>query len=266
MSSMTISSPPDVSEHPKDSRVRTLSRPTPPDLDSIDELDKTNTLSVNLHHKGPYKAVAAILNETNPIDSPLLRQKRAQKQVSSGTRRVRPSRHMKSEPNANPMSLNLQPGQILPNSIYQPTPPTFPLSLVRGHIPRVKIFVSHASRLNIQPHIMTQQILDLHCVAIRLFQLQAWLVAHRCNFIKIRPLATYLNPFLSIVSRPGRQVGAGCLRFLDNPLCHHMLLRRLTPTPLNLQELIALLHTVLLTLICLTTVAHPLKLRLQPLL
>jgi hypothetical protein len=92
MSSMTIPSPPDVSEHPKDSRVRTSSRPTPPDLDSIDELDKTNPLGVNLHHKGPYEAVAAILNETNPIDSPLLRQKRAQKQVS-GTGPVRPSRH-----------------------------------------------------------------------------------------------------------------------------------------------------------------------------
>ena len=94
MSSMTISSPPDVSEHPKDSRVRTSSRPTPPDLDSIDELDKTNPLGFNLHHKGPYEAVAAILNETNPIDSPVLRQKRAQKQVSSGTS-ARPSRHMK---------------------------------------------------------------------------------------------------------------------------------------------------------------------------
>jgi hypothetical protein len=95
MSSMTTPSPPDISEHPKDSRVRTSSRPTPPDLDSIDELDKTNPLGVNLHHRGPYEAVAAILNETNPIDSPLLRQKRAQKQVSSGTHRVRQSRHMK---------------------------------------------------------------------------------------------------------------------------------------------------------------------------
>ncbi|KAF8506618.1 hypothetical protein F5888DRAFT_1643866 [Russula emetica] len=132
MSSMTIPSPPDVSEHPKDSRVRTSSRPTPPDLDTIDELDKTNPLGVNLHHKGPYEAVAAILNETNPIDSPVLRQKRAQKQVSSGTRPVRPSRHIKSEPNANPMSLNLQPGQILPNSIYQPTQPShFPTEFGR---------------------------------------------------------------------------------------------------------------------------------------
>jgi hypothetical protein len=94
MSSMTIPSPPDVSEHPKDGRVRTSSRPTPPDLDSIDELDKTNPLGFNLHHKGPYEAVAAILNEANPIDSPLLRQKRAQSQVASGTRRGRPSRHI----------------------------------------------------------------------------------------------------------------------------------------------------------------------------
>ena len=94
MSSMTIPSPPDVSEHPKDSRVRTSSRPPPPDLDTIDELDKTNPLGINLHHKGPYEAVAAILNETNPIDSPLLRQQKAQKQVSSGTH-VRPSRHIK---------------------------------------------------------------------------------------------------------------------------------------------------------------------------
>jgi hypothetical protein len=94
MSSMTIPSQPEVSEHPKDGRVRTSSRATPPDLDTIDELDKTNPLGVNLHHKGPYEAVAAILNETNPIDSPLLRQQRAQKQVSSGTH-VRPSRHIK---------------------------------------------------------------------------------------------------------------------------------------------------------------------------
>ena len=94
-SSMTISSPPDVSEHQKDSRVRTSSRPTPPDLDSIDELDKTNPLGFNLHHRGPYEAVAAILNETNPIDSPLLRQKRAQEQVASGTRGARSSRHNK---------------------------------------------------------------------------------------------------------------------------------------------------------------------------
>ena len=92
MSSMTISTPPDVSEHPKDSRVRTSSRPTPPDLDSIDELDKTNPLGFNLHHRGPYEAVAAILNETNPIDSPVLRQKRAQEQVARG---ARPSRHNK---------------------------------------------------------------------------------------------------------------------------------------------------------------------------
>lgn len=94
MSSMTIPTPPDVSEHPKDSRVRTSSRPTPPDLDSVDELDKTNPLGFNLHHRGPYEAVAAILNETNPIDSPVLRQKRAQKQVSSGARHGRPSRHI----------------------------------------------------------------------------------------------------------------------------------------------------------------------------
>ncbi len=95
MSSMTIPAPPDVSDHPKDGRVRTSSRPTPPDLDSIDELDKTNPLGFNLHHKGPYEVVAAILNETNPVDSPLLRQKRAQEQVASGARRVRQSRHNK---------------------------------------------------------------------------------------------------------------------------------------------------------------------------
>lgn len=99
MSSMTIPSPPDVSEHPKDSRkdsrVRTSSRPTPPDLDPIDALDKTNPLGFNVHHRGPYEAVAAILNETNPIDSPLLREQRVREQVSSGARPVRPSRHSK---------------------------------------------------------------------------------------------------------------------------------------------------------------------------
>jgi hypothetical protein len=92
MSSMTIS-PPDLSEHPKDSRVRTSSRPTPPDLDPIDELDETNPYGFNVHHRGPYEAVAAILNETNPVDSPLLRVKGIQQQVSSA--RVRPSRHAK---------------------------------------------------------------------------------------------------------------------------------------------------------------------------
>lgn len=133
-SSMTVPSLPDVSEHPKDGRVRTSSRPTPPDLDSIDELDRTNPLGVNLHHKGPYEAVAAILNESNPIDSPVLRQQRAQQQVSSGTRHVRPSRHVKSEPNA--MSLNLQPGQILSSSIYQPTQPShFPHEFGQGTHP-----------------------------------------------------------------------------------------------------------------------------------
>ncbi len=97
MSSLTVPSLPDTSERPKDSRVRTSSRPTPPDLDSIDELDSTNPLGFNVHHKGPYEAVAAILNETNPIDSPLLRAKRAQDQVSSGGR-VRPSRHVMVRP------------------------------------------------------------------------------------------------------------------------------------------------------------------------
>jgi hypothetical protein len=94
MSSMTISSPPDLSEHSKDGRVRTSSRPTPPDLDIIDELDETNPYGFNVHHRGPYEAVAAILNETNPIDSPLLRVKGLQQQVSAGAR-VRPSRHVK---------------------------------------------------------------------------------------------------------------------------------------------------------------------------
>jgi hypothetical protein len=94
MSSMTISSPPDPSEHSNDSRVRTSSRPTPPDLDPIDELDETNPYGYNVHHKGPYEAVAAILNETNPIDSPLLRVKGIQQQVSASAR-VRPSRHTK---------------------------------------------------------------------------------------------------------------------------------------------------------------------------
>jgi hypothetical protein len=97
----------------QDSRVRTSSRPTPPGLDSIDELDKTNPLGVNLHHKGSYEAVAAILNETNPIDSPLLRQKRAQKQVSSGTRRVRLSRHMKVHTTFVPRCLIVHTNHVL---------------------------------------------------------------------------------------------------------------------------------------------------------
>ncbi len=94
MSSMTVPPPSDVSERPKDSRVRTSSRPTPPDLDSIDELDRTNPLGFNVHHRGPYEAVAAILNETNPVDSPLLQAKKAQEQVSTSASGRR-SRHVK---------------------------------------------------------------------------------------------------------------------------------------------------------------------------
>lgn len=111
--------PPGLSERPKEGRARTSSRVNPADLDSIDELDETNPYGFNLHHKGPYEAVAAILNETNPIDSPLLRIKGMQQQVSAGSP-LRPSRSNQSEPNANPMALNLKPGQILQNSIYQP--------------------------------------------------------------------------------------------------------------------------------------------------
>jgi hypothetical protein len=83
MSSMTVPPPPGPSERPKEGRRRTSSRPTPPDLDSIDELDETNPLGFNLHHRGPYEAIAAVLNETNPIDSPLLRAKGIQQQVSA---------------------------------------------------------------------------------------------------------------------------------------------------------------------------------------
>jgi hypothetical protein len=86
--------PSDLSENPRDSRVRTSSRPTPPDLDSIDELDETNPHGLNVHHRGPYEAVAAMLNEANPIDSPLLRAQGIQQQVSASAR-VRPSRHVK---------------------------------------------------------------------------------------------------------------------------------------------------------------------------
>ena len=41
-----------------------------------------------------------------------------------------------SEPNANPMSLNLKPGQILQSSIYQPAQPShFPLEFTQGAFP-----------------------------------------------------------------------------------------------------------------------------------
>ncbi|KAN0124643.1 hypothetical protein V8E53_015730 [Lactarius tabidus] len=116
------SAPPSTapSERPTEGgRTRTSSRVNPADLDSIDELDETNPYGFNLHHKGPYEAVAAILDETNPVDSPLLRMKGIQQQVSVGSP-LRPSRKIKSEPNANPMALNLKPGQILQSSIYQP--------------------------------------------------------------------------------------------------------------------------------------------------
>ncbi|KAI0308286.1 hypothetical protein B0F90DRAFT_1665120 [Multifurca ochricompacta] len=79
----SIPPPPGPPERPKDGRRRTSSRPNPPDLDSIDELDETNPHGFNLHHRGPYEAIAAILNETNPIDSPLLRVKGIQQQVSA---------------------------------------------------------------------------------------------------------------------------------------------------------------------------------------
>jgi hypothetical protein len=94
MSSMTISPPPSLAEPPKDGRARTSSRSTPPDLDTIDELDRTNPYGINVHHKGPYEAIAAILNEATPIDSPLLRVKGIQQQVSASAP-LRPSRHTK---------------------------------------------------------------------------------------------------------------------------------------------------------------------------
>ena len=93
MSSMTMPPPPDLSERPKEVRRRTSSRPSPPDLDSIDELDETNPYGFNLHHRGPYEAIAAVLNEANPIDSPLLRAKGIQQQVSSSAA-VRPPRRV----------------------------------------------------------------------------------------------------------------------------------------------------------------------------
>lgn len=81
------SAPPSTapSERSTESRTRTSSRVNPADLDSIDELDETNPYGFNLHHKGPYEAVAAILDETNPIASPLLRMKGIQQQVSAGS-------------------------------------------------------------------------------------------------------------------------------------------------------------------------------------
>jgi len=91
MSSMTALS---LAEHPKDGRARTSSRASPPDFDPVDELDKTNPYGINVHHKGPYEAVAAILNETNPIDSPLLRAKGIQQQVSASAP-LRHKRHVK---------------------------------------------------------------------------------------------------------------------------------------------------------------------------
>ncbi len=77
--------PSSLSEAQKEGRARTSSRVNLADLDSIDELDKTNPHGLNLHHRGPYEAVAAILNETNPIDSPLMRIKGIQQQVSVGS-------------------------------------------------------------------------------------------------------------------------------------------------------------------------------------
>ncbi|KAH8997222.1 hypothetical protein EDB92DRAFT_1392298 [Lactarius akahatsu] len=127
--------PPGLSERPKEGRARSSSRVNLADLDSIDELDETNPYGINLHHKGPYEAVAAILNETNPIDSPLLRIKGIQQQVSAGSP-LRPSRSIQSQPNANPMSLNLKPGQILQSSIYQPMrPPQHPLETAPATYP-----------------------------------------------------------------------------------------------------------------------------------
>ena len=79
------------SERSTESRPRTSSRVNLADLDSIDEIDETNPYGFNLHHRGPYEAVAAILDETNPIASPLLRMKGIQQQVSAGSA-LRPSR------------------------------------------------------------------------------------------------------------------------------------------------------------------------------
>lgn len=83
--------PASLSEQSNDSRGRTssTSRPTL-DLDSIDELDETNPHGFNVHHRGPYEAVAAILNDTAPVDSPLLRAQGVQQQLSTSGR-LRPS-------------------------------------------------------------------------------------------------------------------------------------------------------------------------------
>jgi hypothetical protein len=85
--------PPGLSEPSKEGRARTSSRVNLADLDSIDELDETNPYGINIHHRGPYEAVAAILNEINPIDSPLLRIKGIQQQVSAGSP-LHPSRNI----------------------------------------------------------------------------------------------------------------------------------------------------------------------------
>jgi hypothetical protein len=199
MSSMTIPPPPStsVAEPPKDSRARTSSRPTPPDLDPVDEMDKTNPYGINVHHKGPYEAVAAILNETNPIDSPLLRVKGIQQQVSAGATR-RPTRHVKvrtaiSDPSH--LSCRIRVNQMpipCPSTCNQGkssrvlstnrlNPLTFHLNLPKARFHPTTTFVPHVGQSNIQQQGMIR-LRDLHSVATRPF-LQVRFVGRPNNLI-----------------------------------------------------------------------------------
>ena len=204
MSSMTTPPPPSsLAEPPKDNRARTSSRPTPPDLDPIDEMDRTNPYGINVHHKGPYEAVAAILNETNPIDSPLLRAKGIQQQVSAGAQR-RPTRHVKvrtviSDPShlSCRIRVNQMPIPCLSTcnqgkssrvlSTNRHNPLTFHLNLPKARFHRTTIFVPHAGHSDRQQQSMIQRLRDLHCVATRLFLPQVRFTGRPNNLIMYHP-------------------------------------------------------------------------------
>ena len=204
MSSMTAPPPHSLASEPsKDTRARTSSRLTLPDLDNIDEMDKTNPYGINVHHKGPYEAVAAILNETNPIDSPLLRVKGIQQQVSANAPR-RPSRHVKVRTlisDSSYFSCRIRVNQMpipCPStcnqgkssralSINRLNPLTFQLNLPKARFHRTTKFVPHAGQSNTQRQSMIQWLRDLHCVATRLFQPQVRFVGRPNNPIMYHP-------------------------------------------------------------------------------
>ncbi|KAA1468070.1 hypothetical protein DENSPDRAFT_367961 [Dentipellis sp. KUC8613] len=136
--------PPDEpGDRPKAKHRRTSSRPPPNDLDRIDELDETDPLGLLYHHDGPYQAIPAVLGQdpAEQVDTPRGRKDSRSVPANSngGVAPPRPPRRSKPAPSLDPsynqLSLNLKPGQILPRTFYQPSPPQVPIQLSSPQFP-----------------------------------------------------------------------------------------------------------------------------------